>query len=440
MVLGQKTKSSKGKSKIARKNGSDINKPGKVQKFLSVLGPGVITGASDDDPSGIVTYAQAGAQFGYAPLWTVFITFPLMTAVQCICARIGIVTGRGLAGVIGDNYPRALLIFMVSLLVIANTINAGADLGAIAAGMHLIFPRVDAVLAVMPVTFVILAVMTFGSYKQIESVFKWLTLALFCYLASALMTHPDWSKVMTNFFVPHIELTHDYAMMIVAILGTSISPYLFFWQTESAVEADHENKKKGKTESLTEKVKDAKIDVNVGIFISHMVMFFIILSSAVTLHDQGIKDVTSAQQAAMALKPVAGDFAYVLFALALIGTGMLAVPILVGSSAYALSTTFNWQRGFDQKWYQARLFYLLLAVMACIGMGLNFLKLNPMTMLYWTAILNGVLAPPMLFLIMHISNNKKIMGKQTNSLKTNVLGYITAAFMSLAIVAMCLPK
>jgi NRAMP (natural resistance-associated macrophage protein)-like metal ion transporter len=406
-----------------------------LKRIFSVLGPGLITGASDDDPSGIITYAQAGAQFGLLPLWTAFFTFPLMSSVQYICSKIGLVTGKSLTVVIRQNYPRWLLLLTVSILVIANTINAGADIGAIAAGVRLVVPEASAKLLVMPITAAILVFFVFGSYSLIVRVFKWLTLALFAYIASCLLTHPNWAEVAEFTFVPHVQWTEDYLSLLVAILGTTISPYLFFWQTQAEVE---EQRKEGVCApgATGDDLKYAAWDVNAGMLFSNVVMFFIILASAGTLHVQGVKEVLSAQQAAQALKPVGGQFATWLFASGLIGTGVLAVPILVGSAAYALAAAFGWRRGLDEKWHRAREFYGIIAIATGIGMTMNFLNLNAMTMLYWTAILNGLLAPPLLVLIMLISNNRKIMCEKTNSKLVNILGWLATGAMSVAAIAL----
>lgn len=406
------------------------------KRFFKLLGPGLITGASDDDPSGIVTYAQAGAQYGLVPLWTALFTFPLMSSVQYICAKIGLATGRGLAGVMQQHYPRWMLLASVAVLVVANTINAGADMGAIASGFHLLIPILPAEALTFPVSLLLVSFLIMGSYDYIARIFKWLTLALFAYIASALLTHPDWIQVLKHTCVPEIRWNSSYLSLLVAILGTTISPYLFFWQAQSEVEEQRKAGTKKRSGATKDDLKYAAWDVNAGMLLSNVVMYFIILSTATTLHAHGRTGVLTASEAAAALKPVAGELAYVLFALGLIGTGFLAVPILVGSSAYALSTAFGWKQGLDQKWYRAKEFYAIIAIASGIGMELNFFQLNPMSMLYWTAVLNGLLAPPLLFFIMLVSNNKKIMKDKTNSLLVNILGWLATGAMTLAGIAL----
>lgn len=398
--------------------------------FLSILGPGVITGASDDDPSGIGTYSAIGARFGYSLLWTPLFTYPLMAAVQFICAKIGIVTKEGLAGVLKEHYPNWLLWFCISLLIIANTINAAADIGAIAAAINLLAPQVAIQYAVVPVTLILLCLLIFKSYKFIENTFKWLTLSLFTYIVAAFFCKPDMGLVITNTLIPHFEFSKEYLEAFVAILGTTISPYLFFWQTSQEVEeARHHTSHAKPTKSG---LSFTALDVNLGMFLSTLVMYFIILTTASTLHASGTVQIESAVQAAKALEPLAGDFAKWLFALGLIGTGCLAVPILVGSSSYALAELLNWKRGLDEKWYKAKAFYSFIVTSSLIAVLIDLSGINPMRMLYIAAITNGLLAPPLLFLIMLISNNKNIMGTHSNSNLTNILGWLATLVMTIA--------
>jgi NRAMP (natural resistance-associated macrophage protein)-like metal ion transporter len=410
-----------------------------IKRFFSILGPGLITGASDDDPSGIGTYAQAGAQFGYGMLWTSVLTLPLSAAIQYICAKIALVTGKGLAGVLRKHYPPFIAYIAVTLLAIANTINAGTDIGAIGAATHLIFPQFPTTAVLIAVPLAILAVQVLGSYHLIAKIFKWLTLALFAYIATAFFVQLDMQKVLTNTFVPQIKLDSSHLAMLVALLGTTISPYLFFWQADQEVE---EEKARGKRQlwqrqgASDRELKYAGIDCFTGIFFSNAVMYFIMLTTSATLHATGKTDIDSAATAASALKPLAGDAASLLFALGIIGSGFLAVPILTGAAAFAISEVMGWRAGLDEKPKRAKNFYIAIAVSTLIGAGINFLGINPMKALYWTALLNGLLAPPLLLIIMLVANNKEIMGKRTGNLGTNILGWSTTALMFAAALAL----
>jgi len=410
-----------------------------IKRFFLVLGPGLITGASDDDPSGIGTYTTAGAAFGFATLWTAVLTLPMMAAIQFICAKIGLVSGRGLAGVLRKNYPGWLVLSSISLLVVANTINAGTDLGAIAAAVNLLIPRVPAVLLVLPIAIAIVAVQILGSYRVIVRIFKWLTLTLFAYIVAAFLARPNWSEVLKATFVPTLRLDHQYLMTLVAIFGTTITPYLFFWQASQEVE---EELKMGRTtlaerEGATDReLKLAEIDVDTGMIFATVVFYFVILASAATLHVTGKTQIQTATEAAEALRPLSHGLATTLFALGLIGSGLLAVPILTGASAYAMCEAFEWRSGLDEKFKGARKFYLVIAVSTLIGVLINFLKIPPVTALFWTAVINGVLAPPLIVVIMLVSNSKKVMGNRTNGKLTNFLGWATAVIMTAAAIGM----
>lgn len=401
------------------------------------LGPGLITGASDDDPSGIATYTQAGASLGFATLWTAPVTLPMMAAVQFICAKIGMVSGMGLGGVLRKHYPRGVVYFAISLLVIANTINAGTDIGAIAAAINLLVP-IPAIALVVPIAVGIVVVQILGSYALISKIFKWLTLTLFGYILAAFLAKPHWGEVLKATLIPTIRFDHVYLMTLVAILGTTISPYLFFWQASQEVE---EELKMGR-ETLAERegatdreLKIAEIDIDVGMVFASLVFYFVILASAATLHVTGKTDVQTATEAAQALRPLSSG-ATILFALGLIGCGFLAVPVLTGSSAYAIGEAFGWNCGLNEKFPRARRFYGIIIASTLVGMLINFLKIAPVTALFWTAVINGVLAPPLLVVIMLISNSKKIMGERTNGRLTNILGWGTALIMSAAALGM----
>jgi len=400
--------------------------------YLRSLGPGLITGASDDDPSGIGTYAQAGARFGYATLWTALLTVPLSITVQYICAKVALVSGFGLAGTLREKFPKAILVPAVLALVIANTINAGVDIGAIGAGLNLIVPGIDGVVFVLPVTLVMLVLLIIGSYRLIDRIFKWLTLALLAYIGSAFFARPELGEVLANTLVPHIEPTPEFLLMLIAILGTTISPYLFFYQSEDEIETQISQgrrtliQRKGTTRR---ELRLAGWDVSVGLLFSNLVFYFIVLATGATLHQAGQTSVESAADAAEALKPIAGDAAGVLFALGIIGSGFLAVPILVASASYAVAELFDWKRGLDEEPHRARQFYLVIAASMLAGMAINFLGINPIDALFWTAVMNGFLAPPLLVLIMIVANDKKLMGKRVNGRLTNFIGWTTALLM-----------
>jgi NRAMP (natural resistance-associated macrophage protein)-like metal ion transporter len=403
-----------------------------------MLGPGLITGASDDDPSGIGTYAMAGAQLGSAPLWTALVTFPLMASVQFISAKIGLVSGRGIAGVLREHFPRPLLYTVVVGLMLANTLNAGVDILAIAAGLNLLLPIPIAAM-IVPIAIAVLVLQVYGSYRLIARIFKWLTLALFAYIASALFAQPDWEEVLRGTFMPAVRFDSQYLATLVAILGTTISPYLFFWQASQEVEEEvargRERLWQRRRASASE-LRYAFWDVSIGMFFSNVVMYFIMLANAATLHRAGQTDIKSAAEAAEALRPVAGSAATVLMALGLIGTGLLAVPILTGSAAYAVCETFGWKCSLDAKPSKAKEFYLVLAASTFGGLLVNQIGLNPMDALFWTAVINGFLAPPLLVVIMLVVNRKQIMGKRVNRWWENALGWTTTIAMFAAAAAL----
>ncbi len=412
--------------------------PNRLKKFLKLLGPGLVTGASDDDPSGIGTYAMAGATLGYAPLWTAWITFPLMTAVQFICAKVGLVTGMGIASVLRLHYPRSLLYGSVIALTLANTINAGADMLAIAAGVNLLVP-VPLYLIIAPVALLILALQILASYRIMAKTFKWLTVSLFAYIGASFLAHPDWSAILNGTLIPSLGFDSESLSILVAILGTTISPYLFFWQASQEVE---EQVARGRTlrsqriGASDAKIKYAAWDVTAGMFFSNVVMFFIMLATAATLHKTGVTHIDTATQAAQALRPLAGNAAYVLMALGLIGSGLLAVPILTGSAAYSVCETFGWHASFNEKPGKAKEFYLVLIAATLAGLLIDYLGVSPMKALFWTAVLNGFLAPPLLVLIMLISSNRKVMGARVNGPLLNKLGWATALAMSAAAIGL----
>lgn len=405
-----------------------------VRKFFANLGPGLVTGAADDDPSGISTYSMAGARFGYTPLWTALISFPLMMAVQLMCARLGVVTGQGLAGAVRRRYSPRVLWGACALLVIANVINVGADLGGMGEVTAMISGISPLVWTPLYAVFIV-ALLFWTTYKQIARIFKWLTLVLFAYVAAAFLAQPDWSAVLAATFVPHVSLTRDSMSVLVAILGTTISPYLLFWQAAQEVE---EKKCEGSIHKEPSKKKLGRVqtDVMTGMLLSNVIMYFIILTTAATLHAHGVTNIDTAKQAAEALKPLAGNGAYWLFALGVIGTGMLGVPVLVGSCAYALAEASLWRATLDQPPHKAPRFYSIIAVAMMLGLALNYLKINVVQMLFWTAVINGVLAPPLILLVVLLTSDSKVMGPHVNSKPLRWLGWATFAAMSAAAVGL----
>ncbi len=409
-----------------------------IKWFFGVLGPGLVTGASDDDPSGIGTYAQAGARYGYATLWTTIAMLPMMVAAQYMCAKIGLVSGRGLAGVLREHYPRAVLYPAVLAMVVANTLNAGADIGAIAAAINLLVP-IPALVFVVPVSLGILAVQVFGSYRLIERVFKWLALALLAYIASAIFAHPDVLKVLEGTFIPTIRLDPAFIAILVALLGTTISPYLFFWQASQEVEEEisiGRSRLRQRQGATKRELSYALLDTIAGMTFSEIVAYFIIFASGATLFVAGKTEITSATDAAQALRPLAGDAAALLLAVGLIGSGVLAVPILTGSAAYGISEAFGWRSGLDQKVARAPQFYAVIAAATGIGLAINFLGINPISALVLSAVLNGIIAGPLLIFVMLISNDPKAVGERTNGRLLNVVGWLTTGVMCVAAIAL----
>jgi NRAMP (natural resistance-associated macrophage protein)-like metal ion transporter len=410
-----------------------------LKRLGKALGPGLITGASDDDPSGIGTYAQAGAQYGFATLWTTLAMLPMQTAVQYMCAKIGLVTGKGLAGVLREHYHRALYPAVIGL-VIANTLNAGADIGAIAAAINLLVP-IPAIVFVVPVSLGIIGLQVFGGYRLIDKVFKWLSLALLAYIGAALFARPDIVKVLLGSLIPTISLDPAYIGILVALLGTTISPYLFFWQASQEVEEQISigrrtlRQRQGATRF---ELKYALWDTMAGMVFSEIVAYFIILTTGATLFVAGKHDVTSATEAAQALRPLAGDASAFLLAVGIIGAGVLAVPILTGAAAYGVSEAFGWRSGLDHKITRAPQFYLVIVAATLVGMALNFLGVPPITALVLSAVLNGIIAVPLVFLVMIVCNDRAAMGERTNGRLLNVIGWTTTIVMGLAAVGLIL--
>lgn len=406
------------------------------------MGPGFITGAADDDPSGIATYSQTGAQFGYTQLWTALFSFPFMTIIQEMCGRIGMVTGKGLSGVIRIHYSKKILYFSILILLLANTINIGADLGAMASSAGLLIPLPFIVLLLL-ITALSLILEVLVSYKVYSKILKYLTFSLFSYIIVAFVVKQDWSKILTATFVPTISFNREYFLNIVAILGTTISPYLFFWQSDEEVEEEVEFHKiramgKGVPKITAIDIREMRIDTLIGMFFSQLVMFFIIVTTASTLAAKGINNINTATDAAEALRPIAGDFTFFLFAAGVIGTGLLAVPVLSGSASYAITEAFGWKEGLYRKFKQAHGFYGIITVATVMGLLVNFIGIPPFKILYYTAVLNGVVAPPLMVLILLISNNSKIMGKYTSNIFSNIAGWAITLVMTFAAFALLL--
>jgi NRAMP (natural resistance-associated macrophage protein)-like metal ion transporter len=411
-----------------------------VKKAALLLGPGFITGAADDDPSGIGTYAVAGASLGLATLWTALLTFPFMAAVQNICSRLGLVSGTGLAGILKAHYPRWVLYPAVALVFVANVVNIGADLGAIADAAGIVIGTPVPWL-VIPIAFGLLAVQIFAGYKQIERIFKFLTIALLAYVVDAVLVHPPVAETLRATFVPTISIDQSYIATIVAIFGTTISPYLFFWQTSQEVEEERaagrrtERQRRGASRF---ELRIATIDVTLGMLVSNLVMYFVILATALTLNASGTTDIETGADAAQALKPLAGDLAGLIFAVGMVGTGLLAVPVLAGSSAYAVSETFGWRSGLDEDWRKARPFYGVLALATLVGLVIPFTGVKPIDALFFTSILNGIAAPFLLVVIMLAARNMKVMRGQTIGPVLTALGWIVTIAMFAALIGLAL--
>jgi len=411
---------------------------GRFRRFFSNLGPGLITGAADDDPSGIATYSIAGAAFGYTPLWTAVLSFPLMAAVQIMCARLGMVTGLGLAGVIRVRYPRWILWSACALLVIASVFNIAADLGGMADVTGLL-TGVKSLYWTPVYALLLVGLLFWTSYRLIARIFKWLTLALFAYIAAAFLAHANWAAILRATLIPGVQWSGAYWATLVAILGTTISPYLFFWQAAQEVEEEIASGKstvEQRQGASQRELRRSRNDVLTGMFFSNLVMYFIILTSAATLHAHGKTTISTARDAAEALRPLAGDGAYWLFSLGLIGAGMLGVPVLVGSCAYAIAEAADWVGSLDVHPPLAHGFYAVIAVAMALGLGLDYAGLNAVRMLFWSAVLNGALAPPLLILVVLLTSRADVMGEHRNGAVLRWLGWICAGVMLVATVIM----
>ena len=403
----------------------------KIKNFFAQLGPGLVTGASDDDPSGIATYSQAGAKFGTKLLWTAILSYPLMVSIQEMCARIGLVTNHGLTGVIKRNYSKTILYLIVIVSYPSITLNIGADIAGMGAVGNLLFPKVPAFIFSVGFTALLMYSIIFWNYHKIANILKWLCITLFSYISIPFLIKTDWLLVLKSTFIPSFENSKDYFMALVGILGTTISPYLFFWQTSMEVEEIRERK------LFVDKkiIHHMQTDVKGGMLLTNIVFFFIILTSGTVLFNAGIHNINTVEEAAKALQPLAGNMAYALFSLGVIGTGLLAIPVLAGASSYMMAEVFDWEEGLDKKFHEAKGFYITIIISLVIGLLIQFLGISPVQALLWSAVLYGITAPVIIAIILHICNNKKIMGRFANKRISNILGVSTLILMRASAIA-----
>jgi NRAMP (natural resistance-associated macrophage protein)-like metal ion transporter len=399
-------------------------------RFWKIIGPGLVTGASDDDPSGIATYSQAGAAYGLSTLWTSIIAFPLMAAIQQMCARIGLVTSQGLTGTLKKHYPRPILYLMLLFSFPAIVMNIGADIAGMGAVGNLLFPKIDAGFFSVFFTLLLLGLIIYLPYQKIAATLKYLCIVMLVYFIVPFLYKQDFGEIIRSTFIPTIHFNKTFLAILVGILGTTISPYLFFWQASVEVE---EMKNKQKHIVVNKKIiHEMKQDVDFGMTFSGFVMFFIILTTGTVLFKAGVHQIDTVEQAAMALKPLAGNLAYLLFAIGVIGTGLIAIPVLSGSLSYIFTETFGWEQGLNKKFHEAKGFYIIIAISLLLGLSLNYVGISPIKALIYTAILYGLTAPVLIGIILHISNNEKVMGKFTNSMLSNILGITAFLIMSIS--------
>ena len=406
----------------------------KIKRFWKSVGPGLVTGASDDDPSGIATYSQAGAQFGLMTLWTTIITIPLMAAIQQMCARIGMVTSQGLTGTLKKHYSKPVLYVMLIFSTPAIIMNIGADIAGMGAVGNLLFPQIDATYFSVLFTVILLGLIIYLPYQKIASTLKYLCIVMLVYFVVPFLYKQDFGQILSSTFIPKFEFSKAYLAIIVGILGTTISPYLFFWQ--ASVEVEEMQHKKKYLMVNKRLIHAMEQDVDFGMGFSGFVMYFIILTTGTVLYGAGIHQIDTVEQAAMALKPLAGDLAYFLFATGVIGTGLIAIPVLSGSLSYIYAETFGWEQGLDKKFHEAKGFYVIIMISLLLGLSMNYIGISPIQALIYTAILYGVTAPVLIGIILHISNNKSIMGEYTNTRYLNVMGTIAMLLMASAAVAL----
>lgn len=406
----------------------------KFRKFWKLLGPGLITGAADDEPSGIATYTIAGAKYGLSVLWMALFTLPLMIAVQEMSARIGRVTNKGLAGNMKQHYPKWLLLLISFLIIIANTINIGADMSGMAQSLALIMPFPEKITAII-MTLAILTIIVFLPYRHIFSIFKWMALSLFSYIIAAFFVHINWSEIFYSFFVPRIILTKDYFIVMAAFFGTTIAPYMFFWQANQEVEEKIiEECKPGKICRLKpvsdKELETIKLDTRMGMTFSNIITFFIIILSTATLYHAGINNIESLEDAAKVLRPLAGDYAYYLFTIGILSSGFIGIPVLAGSAAYVLAEIFNWPRGLDKTFTKAKEFYSIIIASTLVGLLIPLFGFHPIKAMFYTALLFGLISPIIILIILHMANNKKMMGDHINSKRMNFWGHLTFGIMT----------
>jgi NRAMP (natural resistance-associated macrophage protein)-like metal ion transporter len=405
----------------------------RITRFWKLLGPGLVTGASDDDPSGIATYSQAGAGLGLSTLWTALIAFPLMAAIQQMCARIGLVTKQGLTGTLKRHYPKPVLYLMLLFSFPAIIMNIGADIAGMGAVGNLLFPSIDPSYFSVLFTVILIGLIIYLPYTKIAATLKYLCIVMLVYFIVPFLYKQDLQAILTATFIPKIKFTKEYIAILVGILGTTISPYLFFWQ--ASVEVEEMNVKK---RLIVNKriIHEMEQDVDFGMTFSGLVMYFIILTTGTVLYNAGVHQIDTVEQAAIALKPLAGNLAYLLFAIGVIGTGLLAIPVLSGALSYIITETFGWEQGLDKKFHEAKAFYVVIAISLVLGLSLNYIGISPIKALIYTAILYGMTAPVLIAIILHISNNKSIMGDYTNTLKANIFGFMALIIMTLASLAL----
>ncbi len=401
----------------------------KTLKFIRILGPGLVTGSSDDDPAGIATYSQAAAQFGLATLWTALITFPLMASIQEMCARIGMVTSLGLTGTLKRNYPPVILYLMVIFSFPAIVLNISADIAAMGAVANLIIPGIHAIYFSIAFTAILLLFIIYLPYQRFAAVLKYLCIFLLVYLVVPFLSKQNWGDIARHTFIPSIHFNKEFISILVAILGTTISPYLFFWQATMEVESMKHSKHLMVNKRLINKMR---VDVDFGMLFSNIVMFFMILTAGTVLFNGGLHQIDTVEQAARALEPLAGKAAYYLFAIGVIGTGFLAIPVLSGSLSYIVSETFGWEEGLDKKFHEARQFYIVIIISLIGGLLINGIGISPIHALIYSAILYGITSPVIIAIVLHISNNKKVMGEFTNKRSSNILGMATLLFMTVS--------
>ncbi len=402
----------------------------RLSSFWKQIGPGLVTGASDDDPSGIATYSQAGAAYGLSTLWTSIVAFPLMAAIQQMCARIGLVTSQGLTGTLKKYYPRPILYVMLLFSFPAIILNIGADIAGMGAVGNLLFPKIDAGFFSVFFTILLLGLIIYLPYQKIASALKYICTVMLVYFIVPFLYKQDFGAILTATFIPTIKFDKDFLAIIVGILGTTISPYLFFWQ--ASIEVEEMNNRKKHLIVNKKLIRAMNQDVDFGMGVSGFVMYFIILTTGTVLFQGGIHQIDTVEQAAMALKPLAGNLAYLLFAIGVIGTGLIAIPVLSGSLSYIFTETFGWEQGLDKKFHEAKGFYIIIAISLVLGLAMNYIGISPIQALIYTAILYGITAPVLIAIILHISNNKRIMGEFVNSMPINILGFAALAIMTVA--------